>query len=100
MKAVRVALMKGFQTKGYGPFGCLEPPVRRRVLSLYSFFFCISPGDPIFYSTCLVYDVKTEWLPIAESRESLAAEGSVGRQWNFSGYCLDCDSYYQARIKK
>ena len=52
--------------------------------------------DPIFYSTCLVWGVTTEWLPIAsDTRETNTIPAS-----NYSGWCLDCDSYYSNFLNK
>ena len=56
------------------------------------------PTDPIFYSTCMMYRIVTEWFPIDDDAKS--AETAVLRQWNFSGWCLDCDSYYQNYLNR
>ena len=58
----------------------------------------LDPKDPIFYSTCLTYETTIEWLPIQD--DSSSADTEVARQWNFSGWCLDCDSYYQNFVNK
>ena len=52
--------------------------------------------DTCFFSVVKIWDVVIDWLPIAE--EGTATDGQ--RIWNFSGWCLDCDSYYQNYLNK
>jgi len=57
----------------------------------------LDPQDPIFYSTCLIFDQVTEWLPLSSEGGSSSASQ---RPWNFSGHCLDCDSFKQNYIDR
>ena len=45
-----------------------------------------------------MYRVVSEWLPIDDGASD--ADTASLRHWNFSGWCLDCDSYFRNYINR
>jgi hypothetical protein len=50
-----------------------------------------NPMDPVFYSTCLVRAVVTEWLPLLLSGSESSTGSSVEWSFNNHSHCLACD---------
>ena len=67
-------------------------------VKLLDYTISTDPRDPIFYSTCFHFEIVTNWLPIFDL--SVDVDNAVHRQFNFSGHCLSCESYFQNYLNR